>query len=84
MLPPTVMDCVHILKLPDFYKGSREMNPGAFISVAGALPTETSPQPLLPCFFFDPQIYSRTSQKPAHAIPLIYVPWLKFRNASFC
>lgn len=52
MLPPTVMDCVHILKPPDFYKGSREMNPGAFISVAGALPTETSPQPLPPWFFF--------------------------------
>lgn len=66
MLPPTVIDCVYILKPPDFYNGSREMNPGAFISVAGALPTEISPQPLPPCgFFFDPQIYSRASQKPA-------------------
>lgn len=52
MLPPTVIDCVYILKPPDFYNGSREMNPGAFISVTGALPTEISPQPLPPCGFF--------------------------------
>lgn len=86
MLPPTVIDCVYILKPPDFYNGSREMNPGAFISVAGALPTEISPQPLPPCgfFFLTLRFIPGPHRNQSHAIPLIYVPWLKFYNASFC